>query len=117
MVRILSALSVSSLDNLPVTDETLIKARELLSFQKPSERDYRSVKNWIWNLKPLVGREQAFINHKEDILTLHNGREWSWFDGLVEWLLLKLDCKLVRVGCLDVGNYYPFQLTSASGFF
>ena len=104
MVRILSALSVNSLGNLPETDETLIKARELLSFQRPSERDYGSVKNWIWNLKPLVGQEQAFINHKEDIITLHNGREWSWFDGLVELLLLKLDCKLVRVSCLDVGN-------------
>ncbi|OCL06343.1 hypothetical protein AOQ84DRAFT_297184, partial [Glonium stellatum] len=83
-------------------DETLIKARELASFVKLSKRDYRSARIWIWNFKPPVGQEQAFIKHKEDTLTLHNGREWSWFDGFVESLLLKLDCKLVRVSCLGV---------------
>ncbi len=46
---------------------------------------------------PLVQREQAFIKHKEDILVLHGGREWSGFDGFVETVLLKLDCQLVRV--------------------
>ncbi|KAF7502685.1 hypothetical protein GJ744_005273 [Endocarpon pusillum] len=77
-------------------DEILVKARNLVSFQKASERDYRSVSNWICNLKPLVDKEQCFIKHKEDLLTLHNGREWSGFDGLIESMLLKLDCKLVR---------------------
>ena len=41
--------------------------------------------------------EEAFIKHKEDVLTLHSGREWCGFDGLVESLLLMLNCKLVRV--------------------
>jgi hypothetical protein len=87
------------------TDEILVKARDLISFQKPSERDRGSVINWIWNSKPLIDKEQCFIKHKEDLLTLHNGREWSGFDGLVESLLLKLDCALVRVS----NNWTPLH--------
>jgi hypothetical protein len=81
-------------------DEVLIKARDLVTFQRPSKRDYGSVRNWIWNLKPVVEKEQAFIKYKEDIITLHSGREWSGFDGFIESLLLKLDCRLIRVGLL-----------------
>lgn len=79
----------------------LAKARNIASFQKPSNRDYSSVNNWIWNLKPPVEREQRFIKYKEDLITLHNEREWSGFDALIESLLLKLDCGLVRVSLIE----------------
>ncbi|QDS67474.1 hypothetical protein FKW77_000952 [Venturia effusa] len=77
-------------------DELLIKARDLQGFQRPSYRDYRSVRTWFWNLKPLVSKEAGFIRKKEDIITLRNGREWSSFDGLVESTLRRFDCGLVR---------------------
>lgn len=64
---------------------------------KAVSEDYRSVDNRIYNRKPLVEREQLFIKYKGDLLTLHNGRERSAFDGLVESILWKLDCNLVRV--------------------
>ena len=95
MVRILYFL-ISATDNYG-KDDLLVKARDLASFQKPCDRDYRSVRNWIGKYAPLVSKEQAFIKHKEDVLTLHVGREWCEFDVLVEWLLLKADCKFVRV--------------------
>ncbi|KAE9969852.1 hypothetical protein EG328_006639 [Venturia inaequalis] len=79
-------------------DELLIKARDIQGFQKPSYRDYRSVRTWFWNLKPLVSKEAGFIKKKEDIITLRSGREWSSFDGLVESTLRRFDCGLVRVG-------------------
>ena len=78
-------------------DELLIKARDIQAFQKPSERDYRSVRTWFWNLKPLVAKEAAFIRAKEDIITLRSGREWSSFDGLVESMLRYLNCDVIRV--------------------
>ena len=74
-----------------------MKTRDLPSFQKLSKRDHKSALNWIWNHKPLVEKEQCFIKHEEDIITLHNGREWCGFDGLVESLLWKLDCSFIRV--------------------
>ena len=78
-------------------DEVLVKTRDLLAFQKPSNRDYNSVRNWVSNLRPVVEREEAFIKHREDVISLHSGREWSAFDGMMESLLKKLDCGLIRV--------------------
>ena len=87
-------------------DEILVKARDLVSFQRPCGRDYGSVRDWMWIKQPLVKKEQAFIRHKEDVLTLHSGREWCGFDGYVESLLLKLDCRFVRVISQDCRFYY-----------
>jgi len=78
-------------------DELLIKARDLQAFQKPSHRDYKSVRTWFWNLKPLVRKESDYIKKKEDIITLRSGREWSSFDGLVESTLRRFDCEPLRV--------------------
>ncbi|KAI4671757.1 uncharacterized protein J4E78_000253 [Alternaria triticimaculans] len=96
-------------------DELLIKARELVSFQRPTERDYRSVRNWFHNIAPLVDEEQDYILWKEDIVTLRHGREWAGFDGMVEALLHKMDGPLVqwlfrtedqRRKSTDERNYY-----------
>lgn len=78
-------------------DELLVKARELVSFQRPTSRDYKSVRNWIINKAPLVEEDQDYIFWQEDLITLRHGREWANFDGLVEALLHKIDCGLVRV--------------------
>ncbi|OCK93309.1 uncharacterized protein K441DRAFT_142941 [Cenococcum geophilum 1.58] len=77
-------------------DEILCKARELAAFQKPSDRDYGSVRTWFYNVAPVVQAEERWIKRKEDIVTLHHGREWSSFDGLVESLLRKIDCRLIK---------------------
>lgn len=74
-----------------------MKVRELASFQRPSERDYISVRNWFRMTQPLVQKEQEFLRHKEELLTLSTGREWCGFDGFVESILKKLDCKLIQV--------------------
>ena len=78
-------------------DELLIKTREIASFQRPSSRDYRSVRTWFYNIKPLVQREAQFISQKEDIISIRSGREWSSFDGWIESTLRRFDCGLLRV--------------------
>lgn len=78
-------------------DDLLVKARELVSFQRPTDRDYRSVRNWHKQGTPLVGEDQEFLLWKEDIVTLRHGREWASFDGLVEEMLHKFDGPLIRV--------------------
>ena len=78
-------------------DELLIKARELVGFQRPSSRDYRSVRNWFHNVAPIIEEDQEYLSWKEDIITLRHGREWAGFDGLVEELLHKLYGPLIRV--------------------
>ncbi|KAL9094999.1 MAG: hypothetical protein Q9165_002601 [Trypethelium subeluteriae] len=77
-------------------DEVLIKAREMASFQRPADRDYRSVRTWLYNTRPIVDEEEGFIRCKEDIVTLRHGRECAGFDGLVESILKRLDSKVTR---------------------
>ena len=95
-------------------DELLIKARELISFQRPTERDYRSVRNWFHNVAPLVDEEQDYILWKEDIVTLRHGREWAGFDGMVEAMLHKIDSPPIQVSDLDIPDPKAL-LTAHSG--
>lgn len=73
-------------------DEVLIKARTLDSFQKPSDRNYRSVRRFHHNHKPLMDAETESIRSKEDTVSLRNsGREGGDFDGGVEKTIFKID--------------------------
>lgn len=78
-------------------DEILCKAHELAAFQKPSDRDYNSVRTWFYNDTPVVQAEERWIKHKEDIVTIRHGRQWSSFDGLVESILRRINCKLIQL--------------------
>ncbi|KAJ9656782.1 hypothetical protein H2201_008434 [Coniosporium apollinis] len=78
-------------------DDLLIRARDLGAFQRPSKRDYHSVRSFYYNNAPLVQSEAECIKHKEDIVTLRQGREWAGFDGFIERFLQKVDCSLVRL--------------------
>ncbi|KAI9679722.1 MAG: hypothetical protein M1822_007328 [Bathelium mastoideum] len=79
-------------------DDVLIKARDIVSFQKPSPGDYDSVKRWIFDNKPLIayGGEDEFINWKEDMVSLHQGGEWAVFDGLLIALLRRFNFDFIQ---------------------
>ena len=84
-------------------DEVLIHSRTLESFPKPSDRNYTSVRRYCNNTKPLMDAEMDSIRTKEDIISLHSGREWSGFDGSVETAIARVDRWLSRVfGCKDL---------------
>ncbi|KAF2180528.1 hypothetical protein K469DRAFT_692727 [Zopfia rhizophila CBS 207.26] len=84
-------------EKLVLYDEILVKARELNGFQRPSKRDYRSVRTWFVNEKPLSDvKEESFIKQREDIISLRLGREWGGFDGLIETILQKMRCPMIQ---------------------
>ena len=62
---------------------------------------------WFKNKAPLVEREQKFIKQKEDLVSVSSAREWGMFDGFVESLLLKVDCKLVQVSRQNLNTLNP----------
>lgn len=74
----------------------MLKAKEMATLQRPSGRDWRSVRDWIVDHKPLVDDEGDFILRREDVVTLRVGRECAGFDGAVERALSKLDKVLVK---------------------
>ncbi|KAL1639172.1 hypothetical protein SLS58_008140 [Diplodia intermedia] len=71
-------------------DELLIKAKKLAGFQRPSDRDYYSVRNFHHRFAPLNEDDEEYIKHREDIISLKAGREWAGFDGFVENTVFKL---------------------------
>jgi hypothetical protein len=95
---------------LGIYSATLQQARDLSSFQKPSDRDYRSVRTWFWNNTPFVEKEMEFIQRREDIISLYNGREWSTFDAIIEKFLMRLNSSLLRVS-LAPHKHYVVRLT------
>lgn len=80
-----------------VSDKVLIKARTLESFQKPSDRNYRSVRRFHHNTDCLMDAETDSIRSKEDVVSLINGREWATFDGGVENMIGSVDQVLQRI--------------------
>lgn len=92
-----------------VSDELLVKARDLNAFQRPSNRDYRSFRTWFWNKKPLnYEPEEEFIKRREDLVSLRHGREWSSFDGIVESCIRKLHCRPLQVRICPVHTYVNY---------
>ncbi|KAF4630953.1 hypothetical protein G7Y89_g7180 [Cudoniella acicularis] len=75
--------------------DLLKSARELAGFNRASHRDYRSVTNYFNSTAPLCNKE-SYIYRKEDIITLKPGRENAWLDAVIEDILQKLSCPLIR---------------------
>ena len=77
--------------------------RRLEAFQRPSERDYRSVRRYHNNTKPLMDGEMESIRCKEDVVSISTGRERAAFDGGVETLIGQVDSTLKKIFNLKQG--------------
>jgi hypothetical protein len=70
-----------------IYDELLRNAQQLAATNRPPERDYNSVANFVHEKKPLMQGDDDYIYHKEDLITLRSGRERAWLDAAVEKIL------------------------------
>jgi hypothetical protein len=68
-------------------DELLFNAQQLAAANRPPERDYNSVANFVHHKKPLLQGDDDFIYNKEDLITLRPGRESAWLDATIEKIL------------------------------
>ncbi|KAH8726018.1 hypothetical protein GQ44DRAFT_826124 [Phaeosphaeriaceae sp. PMI808] len=71
-------------------------AAKMMALNRPSEPDYRSVKNYFANRKPLLEAEASWISQKEDLITLRAGREHAWLDSGIEKLLRFFHCSALE---------------------
>lgn len=63
----------------------------MLATNRPSESEYRSVRNYLETYKPLHRTEMDYIEHKQDLITLRPGRDHAWLDRSIDHLLHILD--------------------------
>jgi hypothetical protein len=90
-------------------DDILLRAQQLVSSNRPGGRDYNSVKNFMWNKKPLMEGDSEFIYNKDDLITLRPGRETAWLDNFVERVLKLFPRKMVQYAfCSKVGYREDF---------
>lgn len=92
-----TSLCVTCSELIPEIDEVLINVRRLEAFQRPSDRDYRSVRRYHTNTKPLMDAEMDSIRSKEDIVSISAGRERAAFDGGVETLIGQVDGTVQKI--------------------
>jgi len=90
-------------------DELFIKARDLQAFENPSIRDYKSVRTWFWNLKPVVQNEGGVYseeerhNHAPQSPRVVHLRRSRRNHCSMEWLWARS------------GNSFPFKLAAYRG--
>jgi hypothetical protein len=65
----------------------LDSAQKLLAANRPSESEYRSVRNYIESYNPLHDSEQEYIQHKQDLITLRPGRNHARLDRAIDGAL------------------------------
>ena len=68
-----------------------------MSFNKPTRSEHQSVQAFIFNSDPIDQKESAYLDYKEDLVTLRPGREYAWLDTVIEKALRILRCRLVEV--------------------
>ncbi|KAL8644661.1 MAG: hypothetical protein Q9226_007654 [Calogaya cf. arnoldii] len=95
--------------------QLLLQAQQMVSLNKPADRDHLSVQNFLEcgyedngkKLRPLMEGDDEFIYRKEDLVTLRPGRESAWLDAFVERLLRMIHCKPIQPQFLAYQNPVP----------
>ncbi|KAM0817177.1 hypothetical protein AB5N19_02980 [Seiridium cardinale] len=77
-------------------DAWVLRAQQMVSLNRPAERDYQSVEAHLFSKKPLMDEEYDFIYQKEDLITLRDGRETAVLDSFTERLLRTFHCPLLQ---------------------
>lgn len=84
-------------------DQLLLSAQQLVAANRPPQRDYNSVANFVRHKKPLMQGDDDFIYNKEDLITLRPGRESAWLDAFVEKMLKLFPRRVVKyIFCSNV---------------
>jgi hypothetical protein len=74
----------------------LAAAQKLTRFNRPTEGEYASVRNWIEGQNGVLDEDAEFVYQKEDLITLRPGREYAWLDAGVERVLRSFDWRVTR---------------------
>jgi hypothetical protein len=94
VVRVESVVWTKDIANL------LQAIQAIRSLEKPTRSQYRSIRNWFENERPVVLKEMDFIYHKDDLLAVAPTMEntlLGMLTAIFEHLLAKLDSPFVRV--------------------
>lgn len=80
---------------------------------RPTSSEFRSVSNYLGNVRPVDSKEQEYIQHKEDLVALRPGVEPAFVDRLIEKSLHPFEGRLdfVRVSFPNIETCFGTSLT------
>lgn len=67
--------------------DLIIRMRSFVSLPAPRPRIFKVFATWMIENKPLYSKEMSFLEQSSDLITLAEGQERGWLDGVVESLL------------------------------
>ncbi|KAL9134451.1 MAG: hypothetical protein Q9175_004363 [Cornicularia normoerica] len=67
--------------------DLIIRMRTFVSLPAPRPRIFKVFATWMLEKKPLYSKEMSFLDQSSDLITLAEGQERGWLDGVVENLL------------------------------
>jgi hypothetical protein len=85
-------------DKLKEYNDIVQRTRSFATLQRATERNHKSLKNWIFHSGPLVQEEAATFDKDLDFVAIVDAKEGSWFDGRVENALTAIDTASSRFG-------------------
>jgi hypothetical protein len=84
-------------DKLKEYNDIVQRTRAFASLQRATERNYKSVWNWVHHNGPLEESEAATFDKDLDFVSIVDAKEGSWFDSCVETALSKFGGPFTRV--------------------
>ncbi|KAL0263432.1 hypothetical protein SLS55_002412 [Diplodia seriata] len=79
-------------------DDCVLRARTMAQLPPVTDRNYKSVSQYVNNNGPVVWAEQdTFTERRQDSVALVDPKEGSWFDAAIEDLLTSLPFPLARL--------------------
>lgn len=76
------------------------QAQRLTAMERPTNREYRSLNNYVLAEEPLRFAERGFVRMKDDLVSLRKDRP-AWLDGALANNLPKPFLKPVWVSCFQ----------------
>lgn len=71
-------------------------AKGLTSTSRPSNSEYKSLRNFLLKQEPLCSADKPVMECKEDMITFRRGREHAWLDSTIERLLKLFNGRIVE---------------------
>ncbi|KAF2107044.1 hypothetical protein BDV96DRAFT_506785, partial [Lophiotrema nucula] len=91
-------------DKLREYNDIVQRTRSFATLQRATERNHKSVWNWVNHSAPLVQAEASTFDKDRDFVAIVDAKEGSWFDGRVENALSKFGGSLTRV-CISPSRH------------
>ncbi|KAI9892929.1 MAG: hypothetical protein M1814_000813 [Vezdaea aestivalis] len=105
---------IADIEKKLVAYDELVDRIERASHRKPpSDRNFTSLFNWIWNEKPVINQEFEFVFRKDDLVAIKEDADETWLDDSVANFLNAIPGPIVKVTILLQSLLFPLQSTVA----